>query len=191
MRAILLFGVFLGASLGLWSGCMGSKPDTDVDPPAAAPARVARFHVESGTPIRVTLRKMISARTARPGDAWDGWMAEEAVVFRVATRGPGAVAKPGPGPGFDPVVVLDKVVIPAGSHVSGVVTAAPANPIQAWAMPALAVKAIDLRGRVLSVSASARQLLARPPRPAPPGAPAGGADGPVLGFTIDEIVDLQ
>jgi hypothetical protein len=191
MRLVMLFGIFLGASMGLWGGCLRMAPNTDVNPPPAAPARVTRLHVESGTPIRVALRRMITARTARPGDAWDGWVAEDAVVFRVASRKPGSEADSGPGQPIDAVVVLDKFVIPAGSHVSGVVTADPGNPIRAWAVPALAVKAIELRGRTLSVSASARQLVARNPRIGWPGAPGGRAEGPVLGFTIEEIVDLQ
>jgi hypothetical protein len=191
MRVIMLFGIFLGASMGLWGGCLRTAPNTDVDPPSPAPARVTRLHVESGSPIRVALRKMITARTARPGDAWDGWVAEDAVVFCVASRKPGSESDAGPGQPVDAVVVLDKVVIPAGSHVSGVVTADPGNPIRSWAMPALAVKAIDLPGRTLSLSASARQLVARNPRAGPPGAPVGRAAGPVLGFTIEEIVDLQ
>jgi hypothetical protein len=191
MRVVLLAGVLLVVSLGLWSGCLGRESHTRAAVPASTPARVTSVRVESGTPIRVALRSRISAQTARPGDAWDGWMAEHAVVFRAGARRAEPGAKTSAGPTADAVVVFDEVEIPAGSHVTGVVTAAPGDTSGPWAMPVLAVKAIDVRGRTLSIRTSTGQVVAGSPRARGPGAPAGTAGPIVLRFTVDEIVDLR
>ena len=191
MRVILIFGVFLGASLGLWNGCLGSKPRTDVELSASVPAGVARVRVEAGTPIRVALHSRISTRTAHPGDAWEGQLAEDVVMFRAVTRTPGPGEKARMGPAADAVIVLDRVMIPAGSHVTGVVTAALAGPSGPGALLARAVKAIDVRGRTLAISASAGQAVASFSRSRSPGGPASNADPIVLRFMVDEIVDVQ
>jgi hypothetical protein len=191
MRIILLFGAFLGASLGLWSGCLVRKSPPEVNPKATAPASVTGVRVETGTLIRVALKSGIAVRTARPGDAWEGRLEEDAVVFRAVIRTSGSGESTSAGPTPDDVFVLDRVVIPAGSHVTGVVTAAPEGPRGPGALPALAVKAIDLKGRTLSINASAGQVVAGSSRARGPHVPAGSPNAIVLRFTVNEIGDVQ
>ena len=191
MKVLLLAGVVLVVSLGLWNGCLGRKAHTDVEAVAVSPAGVTSIHVESGAAIRVALSSRVSAQTARPGDAWEGRVAEEAVLLRAVTRRSGLGTKTWVGSTVDPVVVLDKVVIPAGSHVTGVVTAAPEDASGPGAVPVLAVNAIEFMGRTLSISASAGQVVGGSPRARGHGASAGRPDAIVLRFTVNEIVDLQ
>ena len=191
MRVILLAGTFFIVSLGLWNGCLGRKPQAGMEAPAPAPAGITSLHVESGALIRVALESGISARTARPGDAWEGRMAEDAVLLRAVARRSGPGASAWVGSTADPVVVLDEVVIPAGSHVTGVVMAVPGDVSGPGAVPALAVRAIDFMGRTLSINASAGRVVGSPPRARGPGGPAGSADAIVMGFTVNEIIDRQ
>ena len=191
MKVIALYGVFLCVSVGLWSGCLGRKAHPGVQVSVPVPAMAARFHVESGTQIRVALRSRLSARTPRPGDTWEGRMAEDAVVFRAGAGSSGSGAKLRKGPDANAVVVLEQFVIPAGSRVTGVVTAVSGDTSGPWAMSALAVKAINVKGRAVAINASAGRIVAGAPWPRGPGAPADSAGAVVLRFTVNEIVDLQ
>src|SRR4029453_17349031 len=83
----------------------------------------------SGTAIKVAVSARVTSETAQPGDTWTGTVQE-------------------------PVTVGDRIVIPAGSSVTGVVSGAKAAEKGSRAFLVLSVKSIDVNGHTYPVSAS-------------------------------------
>ncbi len=71
-----------------------ANPATRSDPPAAATSEAAQLAIPSGTKVPLALKQSISTKNAREGDA----------VYAVTTF---------------PVVINDRIVIPAGTYVQG------------------------------------------------------------------------
>jgi hypothetical protein len=113
-----------------------------------------------GTGIKVEVSTHLTSETAQPGDTWTGTVKE-------------------------PVVVGDKVVIPAGSTVNGVISGAKPAEKGSRAVLVLGVRSIDANGRTYAVSASADSIVAGSTRARNVGAVAGGAAaGALLGKAI-------
>jgi len=115
VKYVLLFYMFVAVSLGLWGGWFGAKPPADGASLALGPVTVTGVRLEPGAPIRVVLGSRVSARTARPGDVWEDWMMEDAVVSRAGTQRSGFGAKPWVGQTAGADMVLDEVRAPAGA----------------------------------------------------------------------------
>ena len=113
-----------------------------------------------GTGIKVKVTTHITSETAQPGDTWTGTVQE-------------------------PVTAGDRIVIPAGSTVTGVVTGAKAAEKGSRAVLVLAVKSVDVNGTAHPVSATTDSLIAGSTRARNVGAVAGGAAaGALLGKAI-------
>jgi hypothetical protein len=116
--------------------------------------------VPSGTAIKVAFSARVTSATAQPGDTWTGTVQE-------------------------PVVVGERVVIPAGSTVTGVVSGAKSAQKGSRAFLVLAVKSVDVNGRSYAISATADSMIAGSTRARNVGAVAGGAAaGALLGKAI-------
>ena len=166
LRSALLTTVALSAVLGLLTGCNGDNADASAaSSRSASPSseRVASGpRLEAGSTMQVAIGSAISSKTAHPGDAWHGTLAENLV----GTNGE---------------------VIPAGSSVTGVVTAAIPAKRGSRAMLDLAVRSIQRNGRNESVSASAAEIVAGSTRARNLGAIAGGAvAGGVVGNNVGD-----
>jgi len=113
-----------------------------------------------GTGIKVEVSTHLTSETAQPGDTWTGTVKE-------------------------PVTVGDRVVIPAGSTVNGVISGAKPAEKGSRAVLVLGVRSIDANGRTYAVSASADSIIAGSTRARNVGAVAGGAAaGALLGKAI-------
>lgn len=116
--------------------------------------------VPSGTAIKIAVAARVTSETAQPGDTWSGTVKE-------------------------PVVIGDRVAIPAGSTVTGVVSGAKAAVKGSRAFLVLAVKSVDVNGKSYPLSASADSMIAGSTRARNVGAVAGGAAaGALLGKAI-------
>jgi hypothetical protein len=116
--------------------------------------------VSAGTPISVGVNTQISSENANVGDTWTGEVK-------------------------DAVIVGDRVVIPAGSTVHGVITAARPAKKGDLAMLDLAVTSVEANGRTLDVDASTQEIVAGSPRARNLGAVAGGAAaGALIGKAV-------
>lgn len=114
----------------------------------------------SGTAIKVAVAARVTSETAQPGDTWTGTVQE-------------------------PVTVGDRIVIPAGSQVTGVVSGVKAAEKGSRAFLVMSVRSIDVNGKSYPVSASADSLIAGSTRARNVGAVAGGAAaGALLGKAI-------
>jgi hypothetical protein len=89
MRTIIL-PLLLAGGLAVAQATPGTQPDTSVAPPANG----GQLTIPSGTKVPLALKQSISTKNARDGDA----------VYAVTTF---------------PVVVNDRIVIPAGTYVQG------------------------------------------------------------------------
>ncbi|HET9327131.1 MAG TPA: hypothetical protein VFQ05_10185 [Candidatus Eisenbacteria bacterium] len=141
-----------------------TRPRTTTTRPAsstrASQSEQPGVTLPSGTPIKVAVSARVTSETAQPGDTWTGSVQE-------------------------PVVVGDRIVIPAGSTVTGVVSGAKAAEKGSRAFLVMSVKSIDVNGRSYAVSASADSLIAGSTRARNVGAVAGGAAaGALLGKAI-------
>jgi hypothetical protein len=127
--------------------------------PAEAPAEKGTM-LAAGTPINVTVSTQISTETAKVGDTWTGEVKEA-------------------------VIAGDKVVIPAGSTVEGVVTAAqPAQKGQRASLD-LAVSSVTIDGKAHSIDAGTESIVAGSTRARNLGAIAGGAAaGALIGKAV-------
>jgi hypothetical protein len=154
------------------------KQQAQQQPPAQAPAPVAKtastkprtttstpkqepgVTVPQGTAIKVAVSAHITSETAQPGDAWTGTVQE-------------------------PIIIGDRVAIPAGSTVSGVVSGAKAAEKGSRAFLVLSVRSIEANGKSYPVSASADSMIAGSTRARNIGGIAGGAAaGALLGKAI-------
>ncbi len=126
----------------------------------SATAAGNRITVPSGTPIHATVNAEISSKTANAGDRWSGQVTES-------------------------VVVGGRTVIPAGSIVSGTVTAARAAERGDRAMIDLAVTSVSVDGRSYPMHASTEAIVAGSTRARNLGAIAGSAAaGAIIGKTV-------
>jgi len=106
--------------------------------------------VPAGTSFKVAVATKLTSATAMPGDTWTGTVK-------------------------DPVIIGDRVVIPAGATVNGVVSGAKAAEKGSRAMLVLAVQSVDVDGRTHALSANADSMVAGSTRGRNVGAVAGGA----------------
>jgi len=109
-----------------------------------------RVTVPSGTQIKIRLAQSVSSQTARPGDSWQGVLTS-------------------------PVTVDDRVVIPAGAQVEGVVVAVKEAERGSRARLELGVRAVTVDERRTSLRASSEPVIAGSTRARNLGAIAGGA----------------
>ncbi len=136
------------------------RPRTSEQPRPAAPAESPSAMVPSGTSVTVTVNTKLNSETAQVGDPWTG------------------VVK-------DNVTVGDKVLIPAGSTVSGTVSAVKPAQKGDRAMLDLAVNAMTIEGRDYNVEATTEAIIAGSPRARNLGAIAGGAAaGALIGRAV-------
>jgi type IV secretion system protein VirB10 len=82
--------LFLACGLAAAQASLGTRPD----PPAASTTDPGQLTIPSGTKVPLALKQSISTKNARDGDA----------VYAVTTF---------------PVVISDRIVIPAGTYVQG------------------------------------------------------------------------
>ena len=116
--------------------------------------------VPAGTPIEIRLAASISSETARVGDTWSGVVTE-------------------------PVIAGDRVVIPAGSVVRGVLTAAQPAERGSRAKLDLAIRTVVSKGKTYQVNAGTEAVVAGSPRARNLGAIAGGAAaGALIGKAV-------
>ena len=165
LRSTLLAVVALVAALGMLNGCKDSNTETTAaartqsQPTYRAPAGPK---LSSGSTIQVVLGNAISSETAHQGDSWHGTIAEN-------------------------VVGTNGVVIPAGSPVTGVVTAVIPAKKGSRAMLDLAVRSIQVNGRSQAVTANAGEIVAGSTRARNLGVIAGGAAaGAVVGNNVGD-----
>jgi hypothetical protein len=127
--------------------------------PEAAPASTG-VTVDAGTSISVSVSNQISSETANVGDTWSGEVKEN-------------------------VIVGDKVVFPAGSVVSGVITEAVPAAKGTLARLGFEVNAITVNGTKHAVEAGTEAIEAGSPRARNLGAIAGGAAaGALIGKAV-------
>jgi hypothetical protein len=125
-----------------------------------APAVSHGVTVPSGTSVAVSVNTKISSETAQAGDTWVG------------------VVK-------DPVVVDGRTVIPAGSTVTGTVTAAKPAQKGDRAMLDLGISSINVNGTTYHVSGGTEEIVAGSTRARNLGAIAGGAAaGALIGRAV-------
>jgi hypothetical protein len=116
--------------------------------------------VPAGTSFKVAVATKITSATAMPGDTWTGTVK-------------------------DPVIIGDRVVIPAGATVNGVVSGARPAEKGSRAMLLLAVRSVEVDGQTHSISADADSIVAGSTRARNVGAVAGGAGaGALIGKAI-------
>jgi len=132
--------------------------------PSAAPPPMAVENpgvtMAAGTSLKVDVTAAINSESAQPGDAWSGTIK-------------------------DNVIVGDRVVIPAGAVVNGVVRASTPAKKGDRAMLLLGVTSINVDGKDISVSGSTDSIIAGSTRARNMGAVAGGAAaGALIGRAI-------
>jgi len=169
MRRTLATLVVLAATLAIAAGCRDREPALASDQGEKRPATesIARFfgvrpkiEVPAGTALHVRLTSTIDSDDAHVGDGWSG-----VVVSSVRVR--------------------DRVVIPAGSPVQGVVTSALEAHRGTRARLDLAVRSVTLDGKRVAVAAGAPAVIAKSPRARNLGAIAGGtAAGALIGGAV-------
>ena len=137
-----------------------TKPHTATSTTVSHPHEEPGVTLAQGTGIKVAMSAHLTSETAQPGDSWTGTVKE-------------------------PVLVGDRVVIPAGSTVNGVISGALPAAKGSRAVLVLGVRSIDANGRTYAVSASADSIIAGSTRTRNVGAVAGGdAAGALLGKAI-------
>lgn len=116
--------------------------------------------VPAGTSFKVAVATKITSATAMPGDTWTGTVK-------------------------DPVIVGDRVVIPAGATVNGVVSGSRAAEKGSRAMLLLSVRSVEVDGKSHVITADADSMVAGSTRARNVGAVAGGAGaGALIGKAI-------
>ena len=138
-----------------------TRPKSSPSRPATSTPRPApSVTVPAGTGFKVAVTAKITSETAQAGDTWTGTVQ-------------------------DAVIVGDRVVIPAGSPVTGVVTGAKAAESGSRAVLVLAVKSVEVNGRSHALSASTDSIIAGSTRARNLGAIAGGAAaGALIGKAV-------
>lgn len=138
-----------------------SKPKSSTPRPAVtSPKPAPGVTVPAGTGVKVAVAAKISSETAQPGDTWTGTVQE-------------------------PVVVGDRVAIPAGSQVTGVVSGVVPAAKGSRAVLVLAVKSVEVNGKTRALSAGTDSIIAGSTRARNLGAIAGGAAaGALIGKAV-------
>lgn len=129
-----------------------TKPKTrpaSSTPTTSTPANPG-ITVAAGTAISIAVNTQITSETANVGDTWTGSVKEA-------------------------VIVGDRVVIPAGSTVNGVITASKPAQKGDRAMLDLAVTSVNANGKTIDVDASTEEIVAGSTRARNLGAVAGAA----------------
>jgi len=127
--------------------------------PAPAPTNPG-VTIPAGTGIKVAVNTKVSSETAQPGESWSGTV-------------------------VDNIIVGDRVVIPAGSTVSGTVSGAQGAARGDRAFLVLAVTSIDVDGKSYSIGARTDSIIAGSTRARNLGAIAGGAAaGALIGKAV-------
>jgi hypothetical protein len=136
---------------------MTVKPST---PPAStAPAKTG-VTIPAGTGIKVAVNAKISSETAQQGEAWEGTVKA-------------------------PIIIGDRVAIPEGAIVHGVVSGVLPAEKGSRAVLVLAVRSVDIDGVSYSVGATADSIIAGSTRARNVGAVAGGAAaGALIGKAV-------
>jgi hypothetical protein len=125
-----------------------------------APAKSPGVKVEAGTALNISVDTQVSSETANVGDTWTGTIKEN-------------------------VIVGDRVVFPAGSVVSGVVTEALPAEKGKLARLGLGVTAVTVNGQKTAIEAGTESIEAGSPRARNLGAIAGGAAaGALIGRAV-------
>ena len=124
------------------------------------PAEAPGITMAAGTPVKIEITAAITSETAQAGDAWTGTVK-------------------------DNVIVGDRVLIPAGSTVIGVVNGATPAKKGGRAMLLLGVSSVNVNGRDIAVRSSTDSIIAGSTRARNLGAVAGGA---VAGALIGRAV---
>lgn len=138
------------------------KPSTPSKSPSAPrPTPVSNtVTIPAGTGIKVAVTTKVSSETSLPGESWSGTV-------------------------VDNVIVGDRVVIPAGSTVTGTVAGAEGAQRGSRAFLVLAVRSIDVDGRSYSIGANTDSIIAGSTRARNLGAIAGGAAaGALIGKAV-------
>lgn len=129
-------------------------------PTTATPRPEPGVTVPAGTGVKVAMTAKISSETAQQGDTWTGTVQ-------------------------DPVIVGDRVAIPAGSVVTGVVAGVAPAAKGSRAMLLLSVKSVDVNGKTRALSAGTDSIIAGSTRARNLGAIAGGAAaGALIGKAV-------
>lgn len=123
--------------------------------PAPTPAPAAAVTVPAATPLKVTLSTALSSETAKVGDPWSGVVKEN-------------------------VFVGEKTVIPAGSTVTGTVSAVKPAAKGDRAMLDLAIGSLRVEGADYTAHATTEAIVAGSTRARNLGAIAGGAGAGAL-----------
>jgi len=137
-----------------------NPPPSSSSTTASSTPRHEGVTVPAGTSFKVAVATKLTSATAMPGDTWTGTVK-------------------------DPVIIGDRVVIPAGATVNGVVSGAKAAEKGSRAMLVLAVRSVDVDGKTHALSANADSMIAGSTRARNVGAVAGGAGaGALIGKAI-------
>jgi len=127
---------------------------------STSPSRSSGLGIASGTPVSVTVHETMSSGTVSEGEAWQGTVADN--VYRG-----------------------DRLVIPAGSTVSGTVVRALSAERGNRAELQLALSSVNVNGHSYRLHGSSEPVVAGSPRVRNVGAVAGGtAAGAILGHAI-------
>ncbi|HEY3215163.1 MAG TPA: hypothetical protein VGK93_01585 [Candidatus Eisenbacteria bacterium] len=128
--------------------------------PASQPTRSHAVTVAAGTGVKVTVNAKVSSATAQPGESWTGTVKE-------------------------PVIVGERVVIPAGSTIHGVVAGVEPAQKGSRAFLVLAIRSVEIDGKSHALVADADSIIAGSTRARNLGAVAAGAGaGALLGKAI-------
>lgn len=128
--------------------------------PRATSSAGPTVSVPSGTPVAVSVGAAISSETANVGDGWSGTVE-------------------------NPVMVDGRTVIPAGSAVQGIVSAATPARKGDRAMIDLGLSSVVINGRSYALHGGTEAIIAGSPRARNLGAIAGGAAaGAIIGHAI-------
>ena len=129
---------------------------TETQRPAEAPG----IMMAAGTPMKIEVTAAITSENAQPGDRWAGTVK-------------------------DNVIVGDRVVIPAGSTVNGVVNGVTPAKKGDRAMLLLGISSVNVNGRDIAVSGGTDSIIAGSTRARNLGAIGGGAvAGAVIGHAV-------
>lgn len=126
------------------------KPRATTPAPKPKPAEEPGVTLAAGTAMDIAVNAQISSETAKVGDPWTGEVK-------------------------DNVIVGDRVVIPAGSVVHGIVSAVKPAVKGDRAMLDLSVESVSVEGNSIPVKAGMEEIVAGSTRARNLGAIAGGA----------------
>ena len=128
--------------------------------PAPKPAEAPATMMAAGTPVKIEITAAVTSETAQAGDSWSGTVKEN-------------------------VIVGDRVLIPAGSTVNGVVRGSTPAKKGDRAMLLLGISGVNVNGKDIAVRGSTDSIIAGSTRARNLGAiGAGAAAGAVIGHAV-------